>query len=149
MMFLNKRGFTLLELMIVVIVIGILASIAIPQYVHTIERARGAEALVNLGSIRGSMQRYWIDQLARIGRGSYMGASLAAGLNQLDIDDPNDGTAWRYFDYSLISSDATHFIATATRLSKKTPKGTFPGPIVANATVRIDQDGDILYGSAW
>ena len=147
MIFLDKKGFTLLELMIVVIVIGILASIAIPQYIHTIERARGAEALVNLGSIRSSTQRYWTDQFARKGMGTYVGAILAPGVGQLDIDDPNN-TAWRYFDYSLSSTPAT-FTATAIRLSVKTPRAVFPGPVVANATIKIDQDGNILYGAAW
>lgn len=147
-MLLNKRGFTLLELMIVVIIIGILASIAIPQYIKTIERARAAEAFANLDSIRSAMQRFWTDQLARTGTGTYAGAILAAGAGQLDIDDPNNA-AFRYFDYSLGGLGAAAFTATATRLSAKTAAGVFPGPIVAGATVAIDQDGTIGYGAAW
>ena len=54
----NERGFTLLELLMVVIIIAILASIALPQYLRATERSRASEALQVLGAIRGSQQRF-------------------------------------------------------------------------------------------
>jgi len=56
--FTKQGGFTLLELLMVVIIIGILASIAMPQYFKTVEKTRSAEAFQILAVIRGSEMRY-------------------------------------------------------------------------------------------
>ena len=51
-------GFTLLELLMVVMIVAILASVALPQYLRVPERARSAEALLNLAAIRGAEMRF-------------------------------------------------------------------------------------------
>ena len=47
----NKSGFTLLEIIIVIIIIGILASLALPKFFKTVEYSRSMEALTNLGNV--------------------------------------------------------------------------------------------------
>ncbi|MCQ9208806.1 MAG: prepilin-type N-terminal cleavage/methylation domain-containing protein [Omnitrophica bacterium] len=78
--FRKKRGFTLLELMIVVIIIGILASLAIPRFIRATLRARSAEALTNLGMLRSSEWRYYMESASSVFTGNF---------TFLDIDNPN------------------------------------------------------------
>ena len=54
-----QAGFTLIELMIVVAIIGILAAIAIPAYQNYIARAQVTDALMLLGGLRNPVAEYW------------------------------------------------------------------------------------------
>jgi type IV pilus assembly protein PilA len=58
----NKKGFTLIELMIVVAIIGILAAIAIPDFLKFQARAKQSEAKTNLGAIFTSQTAYFGEQ---------------------------------------------------------------------------------------
>lgn len=53
-----NNGFTLMELVIVIIVMGVIASIALPRYQFTIEKAKSGEALQILESLRGAQELY-------------------------------------------------------------------------------------------
>ena len=68
------RGFTLIELMIVVAIIGILASIAIPAYQNYTTRAQLTEAFSLASELKGPIQEY------RKERGAFPADNAAAGL---------------------------------------------------------------------
>ena len=62
-----QTGFTLIELMIVVVIIGILASIAIPSYREYVMRARATEATGALANMRIRMEQFFQDNRTYVG----------------------------------------------------------------------------------
>lgn len=104
-----KKGFTLLELLIVIIVIGILATIAIPQYLKTIERgyegkAKHSMALLAQGE---KMYRTENDAYTAFGNGDAHSA-LSDFISLADVDADAD---WEY----EVTADVNTFLVTATR----------------------------------
>src|SRR5882672_3443266 len=57
----DRKGFTLIELMIVVAIIGILAAIAIPKFAELIRKSSEGASKGNLGSLRSAMSIYYGD----------------------------------------------------------------------------------------
>jgi type II secretion system protein G len=57
----NKKGFTLIELMIVVAIIGILAAIAIPKFADLIDKSKEGATKGMLSTVRGALQVYYGD----------------------------------------------------------------------------------------
>jgi len=68
----NKKGFTLIELMVVVAVIGILASIAYPAYTDSVTKTRRTAAQANLTELESYMERHFTEN------NTYVGATIAA-----------------------------------------------------------------------
>lgn len=104
-------GFTLVELMIVVAIVGILASIAIPSYVEYVKKGRRAAAQSHLMEIAQREQQYLLD--AR---------TYAASLTTLGITTPTDVA--NYYTIQVNVADAPpSFAITATAQGTQTSDG--------------------------
>ncbi|MBU1887971.1 MAG: type II secretion system GspH family protein [Candidatus Omnitrophica bacterium] len=108
--FLRKKmfntGFTLTELLIVVVILGILATLALPMLVKTIEKAKVGEATSNLNLIRTGQKIYFLEY-----------STFWPDITQLNIENPNEASS-RYFEYTSSSAGdslSSDFTATATR----------------------------------
>jgi len=102
-------AFTLLELLIVIIILGILAALALPQYLRTVEKSRGSEALIHLGTIRTVEMNFYAEN-----------RQYTNDWSLLDIDNPNDlpspPTGTRLFTYSITIPVPGTFTASARRV---------------------------------
>jgi general secretion pathway protein G len=58
----RESGFTLIELMIVMVIIGMLAAIAVPMYVQSVRNAREAVLKEDLRTMRGAIDSYTVDK---------------------------------------------------------------------------------------
>jgi type IV pilus assembly protein PilE len=104
-MYKANLGFTLIELMITVAIIGILASIALPAYQNYVQRGKVSEATSTLAEMRVKLEQYYQDNRHYGSTATTCGVTLPTG------------TAAKYFAYECTwNAGGTNqsFIVTAT-----------------------------------
>ncbi|PIE71040.1 MAG: dolichyl-phosphate-mannose--protein mannosyltransferase [Deltaproteobacteria bacterium] len=100
----QEKGFTLIELMIVVAIIGILAALAIPSFLNYQCKAKQSEAKTNLGTIRTSESAY----IAEYDR-------YTTDMGRLGFATKGDPR----YTYAITAATSSAFTATATGNIKK------------------------------
>ncbi len=110
-----KKAFTLIELIVVIIIVGILAAVGISQYSKMVEKGRGAEARMILGQIRKLAYEYYLQNGTITGMAN---SDINVGTASNQIPGPNDSDcrSTYYFRYGIsgYASNPT-FVAYAGR----------------------------------
>jgi prepilin-type N-terminal cleavage/methylation domain-containing protein len=114
-----RRGFTLVELAVVVVIIGVLAAFGVPRFLESVERSKASEAFGYLAALRSAQERYQARE------GSY-----ATSFDDLDIDYSTP----KYFDVPAdITATEDTWTLTLTRKAGSSGFGEY--------TVTFTQDG--------
>jgi len=113
----SRRGFTLVELMVVVAVISVLVVMAVPSYQRALEQFRADIAAANLRAVWSAERLYWLDYQAYT-------ADLA-GLRTAGLVDPEILLSTTGYAYTITSADNNSFQAAATRTGSAAGAGQY------------------------
>jgi len=114
----TNKGFTLIELIMVTIILGILAAVAIPRYMDTVEKAEEAAEDAVISAIRAGLESYATEKLMDNGRRSWptnpwqaLETKPAGWTN--DNENAGDDGEWRYNDANGVNN-ITHMRGNGT-----------------------------------
>ena len=113
----NKKGFTLVEILTVVLIVGVLSAVALPQYRRAVERSRATQALGGLKNLYDSSERLAVDLGYDDYESLYASGKEEIGIGRFDMfQDSGAGTATNSV---LTTSDFIYSIPNGTLIAAK------------------------------
>ncbi|MGZ8249331.1 type IV pilin protein, partial [Methylomagnum sp.] len=113
----HPRGFTLLELMMALGIVGILGAIAYPSYQKQMERTRRADAEGALLGLANAMERHFTETNSYLDAAGTAGTPAPTGYPRIyPTQSPLDG-ATKYYDLTINAATATTYTLRATPIS--------------------------------
>ena len=94
----NKHGFTLIEVLTVVIIIGILVAVALPMYTRAIERSRAAEAMTAIKALNDGIYAYYAD------KDSCPNSFRKLLVSVPSVSEDGSGASSKYFEFSMTAA---------------------------------------------
>ena len=132
----HNQGFSLIEMMVVVIVLGILVSIAIPNYARSVERAKCSQGIQVLKSMRSAALSYFSDNQTFAGiTVQDLETQIGARFFSTDVAanvDANENKDWYY-----------SIAGTATRIQLQATRRSGPHVAAGNSVLTLTDDIDI------
>lgn len=124
----RETGFTLIELMIAVSIIGILVAIAYPNYTAYLVKTRRADTQAVLANFANALERYYTQNNTYLGAGTAAntnGDANSAGAPSAAVfpsQAPLDGTD-KYYNLTIVDSTATSYTLRAAPFGVQTADG--------------------------
>ncbi|UOA07563.1 type IV pilin protein [Methylobacter sp. S3L5C] len=109
----SQPGFTLIELMITVVIVGILAGIAIPSYQASVMKSRRADAQGALLGFENAMERYFTVNNSYLGAAGTVGSHADTGSPRIySITSPVDGGT-AFYNLTINAATASSYTLSA------------------------------------
>jgi len=139
----QKGGFTLAELVIVIIIIAILAALAIPRFIRTAEKAKGDESVANLRLIFAGERMYRLDYNIYSSNLVTGPGPDDGGLSPEYIEDVTTAARQKYFIFEIVPNSLGATLQTFRARAQRN-SGIYSG-----GWIEIDQDENITTGDGW